>query len=153
MITSILVYISSQMLTQQEESKLGNMFKALDVDGNGKLSKEELIQASQSFKLFTEKEVDDIFENCDIDRSGFIDYSEFLVATMGWNQLFSQEKANMLFKYFEKCGNLSLDDFRACFNNITQDEWNEFLREVDGNKDGNISIEEFKLYLVNAVKI
>ena len=141
------------MLTQQEESKLGNMFKALDVDGNGKLSKEELIQASQSFKLFTEKEVDDIFENCDIDRSGFIDYSEFLVATMGWNQLFSQEKANMLFKYFEKCGNLSLDDFRACFNNITQDEWNEFLREVDGNKDGNISIEEFKLYLVNAVKI
>lgn len=140
------------MLTQQEESKLGSMFKALDTDGNGKLSKEELIQASENFKLFTTKEVDDIFENCDIDRSGFIDYSEFLVATMSWNQLFSEEKANMLFRYFEKCGNLSLDDFRACFNNVTQDEWNEFLGEVDGNKDGNVSIEEFKLYLVNAVK-
>lgn len=128
------------------------MFKALDTDGNGKLSKEELIQASENFKLFTTKEVDDIFENCDIDRSGFIDYSEFLVATMSWNQLFSEEKANMLFRYFEKCGNLSLDDFRACFNNVTQDEWNGFLGEVDGNKDGNVSIEEFKLYLVNAVK-
>lgn len=141
------------MLTNQEESPLGQMFRALDTDGNGKLCREELLQASSSFKLFTPEEVEQIFENCDMDKSGFIDYSEFLTASMSWNQVFNKEKVQMVFDYFdsEKCGNLSLEELKKNFKNISEPEWKEFLSEVDTNKDGNISLQEFKEYLVSFI--
>jgi len=139
------------MLTNQEESPLGQMFRALDADGNGKLCREELLQASNSFKLFTPEEVEEIFENCDMDKSGFIDYSEFLTASMSWNQVFNKEKVQMVFNYFdsEKCGNLSLEELKKNFTNISEPEWKEFISEVDTNKDGNISLQEFKEYIVS----
>lgn len=141
------------MLTNKEESPIAQIFRALDTDGNGKISKLELLEASKSLKLFTAEEVDEIFENCDMDKSGFIDYSEFITASINWNQAFKKEKAQMVFDYFdsEKCGNLSLKDFKACFNNISKSEWKEFLSGVDRNNDGKISLQEFKEYIVSFI--
>jgi calcium-dependent protein kinase len=140
------------MLTHQEESPIAKMFRALDSDGNGKLSKQELVETSTSLKLFTPEEAEEIFEKCDMDRSGFIDYNEFLVATMSWNQLLSDQKAQMVFKYFEKCGKLSLDELKSCFTNVSEKEWREFLLQVDEDKNGDISLQEFKEYLINTIR-
>ena len=70
------------MLTNQEESQLGSLFKLLDVNGDGRLSKEELTEACSKIGSINIEEIEAIFENIDIDKSGFIDYSEFLAVSM-----------------------------------------------------------------------
>jgi calcium-dependent protein kinase len=43
-----------------------------------------------------------MFDAVDIDRSGFIDYSEFVVASMNEKQLLTDEKLLSAFKMFDK---------------------------------------------------
>ena len=46
--------------------------------------------------------MDRIFEKIDIDGSGEIDYSEFVMATMDQKKLLSQDKLKKAFKMFDK---------------------------------------------------
>ena len=43
-----------------------------------------------------------MFDAVDIDKSGFIDYSEFVVASMNEKQLLTDEKLLSAFKMFDK---------------------------------------------------
>ena len=43
-----------------------------------------------------------MFDSIDIDKSGFIDYSEFVVAAMNEKSLLSNEKLMQAFKMFDK---------------------------------------------------
>jgi calcium-dependent protein kinase len=43
-----------------------------------------------------------MFDAVDIDRSGFIDYSEFVIACMNEKQLLTNEKLEAAFKMFDK---------------------------------------------------
>ena len=56
----------------------------MDMDGNGKLSKEEILRGWKVFSgtNISLAEVDAMFENIDFDGNGQIDYSEFTLATL-----------------------------------------------------------------------
>ena len=60
------------------------MFKALDANGDGKLSKDEIKEgyAVHYGKFVSDKEVDMMFDAVDTAESGYIDYNEFVVACM-----------------------------------------------------------------------
>ena len=60
------------------------MFKAFDKNGDGKLSIEEVKEGYLEHygKVMSDEEVTNMFNAVDTDRSGFIDYSEFVVAAM-----------------------------------------------------------------------
>jgi calcium-dependent protein kinase len=66
----------------------------LDTDGDGKLSKEEILVGYDKYfgKHMSPEDVDQLFESVDIDNSGFIDYSEFVIATMNEKQLLTNDK-------------------------------------------------------------
>lgn len=60
------------------------MFKQLDVNGDGKLSKDEILDGYEE-AFGTALNVDDVnkmFNEIDIDGNGSIDYTEFVMATM-----------------------------------------------------------------------
>jgi calcium-dependent protein kinase len=65
-----------------------NTFKAFDKNGNGTISREELYEGYKEIygKQMTEdelvKEVDNIMEKLDIDKSGQVDYTEWAVGTI-----------------------------------------------------------------------
>ena len=65
-------------------AKIVSAFKIFDVDGNGTISKEELLailmRPSASGKTFTPEEVDQLFSSIDADGSGGVDYTEFAAA-------------------------------------------------------------------------
>ena len=67
------------------------------------LSKDEL-QAGFERLYGTQEEVDRIFKKVDIDHSGFIDYSEWVVATINKEKLLSREKLEAAFNLFDKDG-------------------------------------------------
>jgi calcium-dependent protein kinase len=49
-----------------------------------------------------------MFDSVDIDRSGYIDYSEFVIASMNEKQLLTNEKLQAAFKMFDKDGSGSI---------------------------------------------
>ena len=99
-------FIASQLLTKTEKENLAKIFKAIDKNGDGKLSKEEILEGYDLFfgKHLDKDEVEKMFDAVDIDRSGFIDYSEFVIAAMNEKSLLTNEKLQSAFKMFDKDG-------------------------------------------------
>lgn len=77
-------FIASQLLTKSEKENLAKIFKALDKNGDGKLSKDEIYEGYENYfgKHLDREDIDKMFAAVDYDQSGFIDYSEFVVASM-----------------------------------------------------------------------
>lgn len=60
------------------------MFKLLDKDGNGTIDKSELrtLFADNAIDSINGKSLDEIFETCDKDKNGIIDFEEFKFAIL-----------------------------------------------------------------------
>lgn len=81
-------------MTKAEKENLAKIFKAIDKNGDGKLSKEEIYEGYDLFfgKNLNKEDIDKMFDAVDTDRSGYIDYSEFVVAAMNEKQLLTADK-------------------------------------------------------------
>ena len=53
-------------------------------------------------KNMDKAEIEKMFDLVDIDGSGFIDYSEFVIASMNEKNLLTNEKLQSAFKMFDK---------------------------------------------------
>lgn len=73
---------------------MSKIFKQMDLDGDGKLSKEEITLGYENFfgKTLNSEDVDKIIENVDMNDNGCIDFSEFIIATLSEKQLLTTEK-------------------------------------------------------------
>jgi calcium-dependent protein kinase len=58
------------------ENKLKEAFKYFDLDGNGKINREEIIKILKVTK--SSKELNKIMEENDINKDGELDFNEFL---------------------------------------------------------------------------
>jgi len=109
-------FIASQLLSKQEKESIDKVFRAMDVNGDGKLSKEEIKNGYAEYfgKSLSDEEIDEMFDKVDADGSGAIDYSEFVVATMNEKNLLSNNKLQTAFKMFDKDGggSISTDEIK-----------------------------------------
>ena len=91
-----------------------------------------------------------MFESVDIDKSGFIDYSEFVVAAMNEKNLLTNDKLQAAFKMFDKDGSgiITADEIKEVLqfggtNQLNTAAITAIIKQVDENGDGEISFEEF----------
>jgi calcium-dependent protein kinase len=99
-------------------------------------------------KTMNQDEVDKLFKQVDIDGSGFIDYSEFVVASMNEKNLLTGDKLQAAFKMFDKDGSgmISVEEIKQVLSfgkTISDAAITEIVKQVDENGDGEISFEEF----------
>ena len=73
-----MMFIVSQLMTKKEKEELAEIFTALDKNGDGKLTPDELLEGYTKLygnKERAEGEVKYLMANADADNSGYIDYS------------------------------------------------------------------------------
>ncbi|CAD8190681.1 unnamed protein product [Paramecium octaurelia] len=149
---ALLTFMASQMIQPKEVEQIQELFKQLDRNGDGKLSKDELITAFQQKvqsgdRLIENMEIkiNKIVTEIDVNMSGYIDYTEFIVACLKYEKLLTIEKIKQTFKIFDIDGDnyISKEELQHIMEGVDDDIWKQFLVECDQDNDGKISEEEF----------
>jgi calcium-dependent protein kinase len=141
-----LEYIVSHLATNEEIKILKETFMALDSNGDGKLSIEEVTQALASATSLRLNGVNEVIKRCDSDHSGFIDYTEFLSASMDWKLFLCNKKLEAAFRAFDLDGNgkIDLNELKEMIGGIDDVGYMNMMCQNDKNGDGGLDFEEFK---------
>lgn len=133
-------YIAMRLMNTKELEELRTTFYELDGDGDGRLSKEELLKGYEKTALGIAN-VDEVIKNCDTDKNGLIEYSEFLTATIDWQNKLTHTVVESAFKAFDIDGNGSItkEELKEVLGGeqaLDDQVWTELVHEVDTNGDG-----------------
>lgn len=147
---AIFLYFVNFFDIAKEKEQLLKVFEAMDSNFDGKLSRNELVNAYS--KIYDEKTarayVDSIMKAVDFNNTDAIDFSEFLAANIDYQRSLNNQKLKQIFNVLDtdNSGTISADELKAFFH-FDNDKDNslvkEILAEVDNNGDGVISFDEF----------
>lgn len=106
-------FLADNLSSAEEKKRLTETFKALDTNGDGTLSRQEIENGYKKTVGITKKEVDHLLEQVDVNHSGKINYTgifeffiflEFMVASLDRRNLLTDNKIEACFKLFDKVG-------------------------------------------------
>ena len=145
----VLAYIVHNMPRPKEAKSAIKIFKLANKNEDGKLLRNEL---KETLLNFVSEEFlsnyDEIFSLLDGDNNGYIDYEEFLRATLDRSFFVNENVLNIAFKFFDKenTGYISKDKIMSYFigTKMTEELFKNIFDEIDTNKDGKIDFQEFK---------
>ncbi|KAH7277400.1 hypothetical protein KP509_39G049300 [Ceratopteris richardii] len=142
--------VIAELMSGEEVEALRIMFNFMDTDKNGVLSYEEFkIGLRKLGSHLTEPEIRQLMDVGDMDKQGTLDYGKFAALTLQLQKLNNDDYLREAFSYFDMDGNGFIDVFelkQALIDELGPDDESvvsEIMREVDTNKDGRISYEEF----------
>jgi calcium-dependent protein kinase len=153
---AVLSFMASQLMTYKEVEQLSKFFSKCDLNQDGRLSIDEVKRGFIESKMIADLSA--IMAECDANLNGFIDYTEFLTATINWKQSISLQRLEAAFQAFDINGDgrIASDELQKMFGGErTADDAvvQSLLAEVDSNCDGVVDLEEFKaLMLRHAVR-
>jgi len=101
---AVFEYIALNIDYQEEIEKASNVFKKWDKSGDGRLTTNELKSGIKELKKIdiSNEEIDNLFLKLDADKSGLIDYSEFLAFSLKEQCITKEENIKLAFNFFDK---------------------------------------------------
>ena len=125
----------------------------MDENKDGTLTIEEIKKGNFDGNLGVSKlgekniDVEEIFRSIDTDKSGVINYTEFIASTMDQKIYLKEEKLYEAFKTFDKdgSGKISTDEVKQILKVENDDVQmvEEMIKSFDINNDGEIDYNEF----------
>jgi len=132
-----------QTITELERLEIMNAkFKHIDTNADGLISREEFLAAWEKYNTTMDLDGEDVFEDLDINETGFITQSDF-------NKWYLHETWNAIatdFRKMDKNGDLKIskEEFLEGCNNLCPAIHAENLfKKLDVNGDGMLSFKEF----------
>ena len=94
----------------------------------------------------------------DMNGNNYIDYTEFLAASMDQKIFMKEENLRHAFSYFDKDkdGLITVKELRNILQDteaISDQELEEIIQEADSNSDGTVDFEEFLSMMKNKGKV
>ncbi|GKV06033.1 hypothetical protein SLEP1_g17969 [Rubroshorea leprosula] len=142
--------VIAEFLSIEEVEDIKEMFKKMDTDNDGVVSIEELKAGLKNFgSQLVESEAQMLIEAVDANGKGKLDYGEFVAVSLHLQRMANDEHLRKAFSYFDKDGNgyIEPDELREALMEDGADDCtdvaNDIFQEVDTDKDGRISYDEF----------
>ncbi|CAG9312073.1 unnamed protein product [Blepharisma stoltei] len=155
---ALLTFITSQLINHRELKDLRDAFVILDKDGDGKIGKEDLFEQLSGFipgdGAYTHAE--EILLNVDSNNDGFIEFTEYLRATIDKKILLSNANLLAAFAILDKnnTGKISVADFMNVLADREEYDlnlWTELVREANPDGKGFFDMEEFTKLLMDKI--
>ena len=141
----VLAYLSYNFADKEELKKLRNIFYKIDLNLDGKISKEELFLAyREAGIILNKKELEKIMKSIDFDGNGSIEYEEFIRVTLQKEQLFTDVNLKTAFDMFDldKNGTISMSEIlevigadKEISKNVIEQLKGELLKDGDEEID------------------
>ena len=98
----MLTYIASQLFSNRDKKELHRILEEIDTDNDGVIEREELLNAYRNnYEGHLSTDVSNILKIVDINGSGKIDYTEFLVAASSEEKLVNAARLDDAFAFFD----------------------------------------------------
>jgi calcium-dependent protein kinase len=150
-VIAYLVHNIPQLESIKEAYKI---FKTYDENMDGKITKKEMIKVFKNvLKISTkvDEEVDLIFKKLDNDNNGYIEYEEFVRASIDKNVFIRKEILQFAFNFFDKdnSGEITIDELKDVFcvgkdKGISEKVLIGILEKIDTDGNQTISYDEFE---------
>jgi len=153
-----LYFMVHTLIAKQDLKFIRDLFYNFDKDKDGRLTKEEIEKGFRSAKYsnFSGKDMENLMNIVDMDCNGFIEYQEFIAATYDKKKILTEFNLRKAFDMFDKdkSGKISSDELKNVLGRGNEENelvWERIISEVDSDRDGEISYEEFKTMMYNLI--
>ena len=136
-----------------------NLFCQIDINNDGKVQEKEFVNHLKELIEKTGENVDTnflkkLFKIIDTDKSGFIEYSEFLASAVDREQIINEQTLKESFDFFDKGNNglINLSDLKVVFKKFkgfSIEEFKTIIDDVDLDDNKQINFEEYKNMMNN----
>lgn len=160
-----MTFIGAQLILKEERKELDSIFRAMDTENNGKLSPAEVKAGYKEYFHYdmSDKEVKELFDQVDMDRSGYIEYSEFLCSCLDQKDLLHNKNLKQAFHLFDTDGSGSISrgelkdflysvkkkDLKSSRSRDRDKALDSLLLSADQDGDGRITFDEFVLFMAS----
>jgi calmodulin len=140
-------------LTDEMKEDCKNLFDLFDKDKDNKISSKEIGEVLRALGINPKTDLKEIMEKADKDKSGFIEYNEFLqIYAEKINEPDSPDDLVEAFKIFDadNDGFITKKELKHILTSmgqkLTDEDAERIILEADINRDGKIDYREFVEY-------
>ncbi|XP_021772090.1 calcium-dependent protein kinase 8-like [Chenopodium quinoa] len=145
--------VIAEHLSTEEVAGIKEAFDAMDTGKTGKINLDQLRVGLQKLgHHIPDADLQILMDAADVDGNGTLNYGEFVAVSVHIRKMANDEHLHRAFSFFDKnkTGFIEVDELRDALNddsdaiaNNTEEVINAIMHDVDTDKDGRISYDEF----------
>ena len=142
--------VVAEHLSVEEVAGIKEAFDMMDAGKKGKIDLEGFkIGLNKLGHQIPDADVQILMEAADVDRDGSLNYDEFVAVTVHLKKMGNDEHLHKAFAFFDRneTGYIEIEELRDALSDEedakNEDVINSIMHDVDTDKDGRISYEEF----------
>ncbi|KAK9673638.1 hypothetical protein RND81_12G180400 [Saponaria officinalis] len=148
--------VIAEHLSTEEVAGIKEAFDGMDIGKTGKINLEQLKTGLHKLgHHIPDADVQILMEAADVDGDGALTYGEFVAVSVHIKKLANDEHLHRAFSFFDKnkTGFIEIDELRDALNEDidvvtnTEEVINAIMHDVDTDKDGRISYDEFAVMM------
>ncbi|GAB2267006.1 Calcium-dependent protein kinase 14 [Dionaea muscipula] len=142
--------VMAENLSAEEAAGIKERFEMMDTGKRGKINMDDLRSGLLKLGIKAlQSDVQTVMEAGDVDGDGYLDYTEFTAVSIHIRKLENDEHIYKAFVFFDKnkSGYIEIEELRDALaddvDENSEEVINAIIQDVDTDKDGKISYEEF----------